>query len=110
MRVYAFLKICVALRILHRYYISPIVWHQISICVNMAEVCSQIFKRKSGIGRYSTYDPNFCLLVLGECIKSCCCDKLRASPVARHGSGGTKLAAVAGYVEGKSDRKRERNG
>lgn len=77
--------------------------------MNMDEVCSQIFKRKSGIGRDATYDPNFCLLVLGECIKLCC-EKLRATPVARHGSGGTKLAAVAGDVEGKSDRKRERNG
>lgn len=77
--------------------------------MNMAEVCSQIFKRKSGIGRDATYDPNFCLLVLGECIKSCC-EKFRATPVTRHGSGGTKLAAVAGDVEGKSDRKRERNG
>lgn len=77
--------------------------------MNMAEVCSQIFKRKSGIGRDATYDPNFCLLVLGECIKSCC-EKFRATPVARHGSGGMKLAAVAGDVEGKSDRKRERNG
>lgn len=77
--------------------------------MNMAGVCSHIFESKSGIGRDATYDPNFCLLVLGECIKSCC-EKLRATLVARHGSGGMKLAAVTGDVERKSDRKRERNG
>lgn len=90
-----------------RHYFSPIVWHQRSKCVNMAGVCSQIFVSKTGIGKDATYHPNFCLLVLGECIKSCCV-KLKATPVTRYGSGGRKLAAVAGDVERKSDRKREK--